>query len=72
MLKELRQNWRITKQKHHYTLKDEAPAAGATLQGLGRRRRKKQNGSHICVLRRYFFTNDQLHHLQRENATEAA
>lgn len=35
MLKELRPNWQITTRKHHYTLKAEAPASGATLQRLG-------------------------------------
>lgn len=34
MLKELRQNWRITSKNHQYTLKAEAPASGETLQGL--------------------------------------
>lgn len=35
MLNELRPNWQITTQKHHYTLKAETPAAGETLQRLG-------------------------------------
>ena len=35
MLNELYKYWQITTQKHHYTLKAEAPAAGATLQRLG-------------------------------------
>lgn len=35
MLNELCQNWQITTRKHHYTLKAEAPADGATLQRLG-------------------------------------
>ena len=35
MLNELRTNWQITTRKHTYTLKAEAPAAGATLQRSG-------------------------------------
>lgn len=54
-------------------LKAEAPAAGATLQRLrGRAAAKNQNDLHICVLRRYFLLDNQLHHRERENATEAA
>ena len=73
MLKEFRPNWHNTTRKHHYTLKAETQAEGETLQRLkGDAAAKNQNGFHICVLRRYFMPNDQLHHLQRENATEAA
>ena len=73
MLKELRPNWQITTQKHHYTLKAEAPASGETLQRLrGAAAAKNQNGFNKCVLRRYFPSNDLLHHRDKENATGAA
>ncbi len=73
MLKEFRPNWRITTQKHPYTTKSRSPSRWCNSPAIkGAAAAKKQNGFHICVLRRYFMPNDLLHHRERENATEAA
>ena len=64
---------RLPRKNHTKQLKAEAPASGATLQRLsGAAAAKNQNGFHICVLRRYFPSNDLLHHRDKENATEAS
>ena len=61
----------IPHENPHTPLKAETHAEGETLQRLGGGG-EKQNGFHICVLRRYFYPNDLLHHRERENATGAA
>jgi hypothetical protein len=73
MLKELRPNWQITTQKAHLHTKSRSPRRWCNSPAIkGAAARKIKSGSHICVLRHYFLSNDQLHHRERENATEAA
>lgn len=73
MLKKLRPNWQITTQKHHYATKSRSPRGWCNSPAIkGAAAAKKQNGFNKRVLRRYFTPNDQLHHRERENATEAA
>jgi hypothetical protein len=73
MLKKLRSNWHNTTQKHPYATKSRSPRGWCNSPAIrGGGGAKKQNDLHICVLRRYFCQNDQLHHRERQNATEAA
>ena len=72
MLKELRPNWQITTQKAHLHTKSRSPRRWCNSPAIrGRAAAKNQNGFNRRVLRRYFLPNDQLHHREQENATEA-